>query len=484
MKTWALGRPPSGSALIRQFAILSLLVVALITAALSVVLSYALRRDLLEREWGFTADYVRTEAQQHLAPGDFAAPATAEAQEHFRTFYHQTVMMPEIARVKIYDAGMAVIWSDEPRLIGLRFPENPHLVSALGGRTMINLEAGEKKGEHLFEREGFPQLVEVYVPVVYRGDARVVGVIETYKVPERVFASIRKAQLAVVGTALGGGTGLYVSLFWIVRRAARRIESQHEALEQRSHQLGAANVELRAVQAQLVAAERMAAVGEVVTAVAHGIRNPLANIRASAQVALLDCGDCQAHPAGPRGLTSIMAEVDRLEARLKELLQFVRPAERRSARVEVNAVVQRSLEMLAAHSVKAGVGVAARLAPELPPVTGDAILLEEVFGSLIGNAIDAAASGGGTVSLRSGATRDEAGAPQVFVEVRDSGAGIPDEDLAKIFEPFYTTKAQGTGLGLALARKFTQAHGGKITVRSLPGEGATFRVVLPVAAEA
>src|SRR5256885_14333248 len=94
--------------------------------------------------------------------------------------------------------------------------------------------------------------------------------------------------MTVLTTAIGGGATLYLCLFWIVRRAARRIASQRRALEGQTKELAAANDELRAVQQQLVASERMAAIGEVVAAVAHGIRNPLANIRASAQIALLD----------------------------------------------------------------------------------------------------------------------------------------------------------------------------------------------------
>jgi signal transduction histidine kinase len=107
------------------------------------------------------------------------------------------------------------------------------------------------------------------------------------------------------------------------------------------------------------------------------------------------------------------------------------------------------------------------------------MLLEQVFLSLIGNAIEAISEGGGTISLTTGRTQGNGGAPQVFVDVQDTGAGIPVEEIPKIFEPFYTTKAQGTGLGLAIAKKFTEAHGGAISVWSQPGGGATFRVTFP-----
>src|SRR5262245_30965147 len=118
MERWRLPKLLTGAGLLRQFAILSSIVIALITVVLSLVISYYLRKDLLEREWRITADYMRAEAVHYLTPADFTAPGTVAAQENFKRFHEQMVMMPEIVRIKIYDANLSVIWSDEPRLIG------------------------------------------------------------------------------------------------------------------------------------------------------------------------------------------------------------------------------------------------------------------------------------------------------------------------------------------------------------------------------
>ena len=477
MSVWSGLAPQGGATLLRQFAVLSLVIVGLITLALCTVIAYYLRQDLLEREWTTTADFIRTEAVQNLAPADFSAPESPAAQGRFRKFYQQTIMMPQVVRVKIYDASMTVIWSDEPRLIGQRFPDNAQLIGAVAGRTTVNLEIGERKGENVYERNE-PLLVEIYVPIVFPDTQRVAGVVETYKEPTQVFANIRRGQMTVVATALAGGALLYLSLFWIVRRAGRRIDTQHHALERQSRNVLAANEELRTVQRQLIEAERMAAIGEVVASVAHGIRNPLANIRASAQVALLDCKDCDQTAVGPRSLANIMAEVDRLAARLKELLQFVRPAERRDQPINLNTVIQGALSLLAGRIAEAQIRLEHRLAAALPVISGDPMVLEQVFMNLIGNAVEAMSADGGTITLTTGTERSE-GAPMVFAEVRDTGTGIPPEKIGKIFDLFYTSKAQGTGLGLAVAKKFTEVHGGTISVRSGLGEGATFRVTFP-----
>jgi two-component system, NtrC family, sensor histidine kinase HydH len=481
MRAWFADSAHTGTALVRQFAALSLVVIGLITIALCVVIASQFRRDMLQREWGGTADFIRTEALHMLTPADFGAPESLSAQQHFRAFYEQTITMPEIVRLKVYDADMRVIWSDEARLFGARFLDNPELIEALRGRPTVNLEIDKRKEENVFEHEE-KQLVEVYVPIAFPGDARVVGVVETYKEPTQVFANIRRAQLSVIATALAGMLLLYLSLFWIVRRAGRRIEAQHQALERQSLETAATNQELRSVQAQLVAAERMAAIGEVVTAVAHGIRNPLANIRASAQVALLDCGVCEAAALGPKSLGNIMAEVDRLDGRLKELLQSVRPAERQSQRLDLNAVLRAALQLMEGRVSGAGLKVHDRLATALPIILGDPMLLEQVFMNLIGNAVEATPQGG-TITLRTGTESDERDGLTVFAEIHDTGSGIPPEEVSKIFDLFYTTKAQGTGLGLAVARKFTEAHGGRITVSSRPDEGTVFRVTLPARVE-
>jgi signal transduction histidine kinase len=247
--------------------------------------------------------------------------------------------------------------------------------------------------------------------------------------------------------------------------------------------LATANQELQTVQQQLLEAERMAAMGEVVTAVAHGIRNPLANIRAVAQVATLDC-QAGAEPSPvARGLAQIMSEVDRLEDRLKELLQFARPAERQSMPLQLHTVLQSALQLLAGRLAGAALKVEEQLAPALPPVQGNALLFEQVFLSLISNAIEAIPATGGTITLATGTAQDATGRLHVYTEVRDTGIGIPSGELTKIFAPFYTTKAQGTGLGLTLARKFTVAYGGTITVGSCPGQGSTFRVTFPASVE-
>src|SRR5207245_8664519 len=168
-----IGRGP-----VTRFALLSFFVTAATTAALVVIIPYHFRQHLLEREWTWTAAYVAKEAHSNLSAAHFLAPHTPEAQARFTTFYEDVILLPELIRLKIYDAEGTVIWSDEPRLVGQRFPDNPQLRGALAGQIMVKGEIGERKGENVYEHN--LALVEVYVPIVFQ-DSRVVGVVEAYK---------------------------------------------------------------------------------------------------------------------------------------------------------------------------------------------------------------------------------------------------------------------------------------------------------------
>jgi signal transduction histidine kinase len=469
--------PRPGHALLRQFALLSLVVIGGITGALALTVATVLRQDLLDREWSLTADYVRTHILALLRPGDLTPPGPPAVRARLEEFGQRVLSLPEVVRVTIHGADGAVVWAEDAAAIGRHAPEDPRLTDALAGRTVVNMEPPPKAAPG--SASPFARVVDVYVPIVFPSASRVAGAVVARKNPQQVFASIQHGQGVAVGTVGACGLVLYLALFGIVRRAALRLDEQHQRLEARSRELVQANQELTAVQGQLVQAERLAAIGEVVTAIAHGIRNPLANIRASAQVAGLGGG--AAPPT--RHLATIMAEVDRLEGRLKALLQFVRPVARTATPADLSAVARAAVQMIAGRLASGRIQLIEDLPAGLPPVRGNVLLLEEVALSLLANAVEALPDGQGTVSIVTGKAMTEGGTPAVYLEVQDTGGGIHSEAFPKLFTPFYTTKAQGTGLGLATAKKFVTGHGGTIAVTSPPGAGATFRVTLPAHGE-
>jgi signal transduction histidine kinase len=234
---------------------------------------------------------------------------------------------------------------------------------------------------------------------------------------------------------------------------------------------------IRRTQADLAEAERLAAVGELASAVAHGIRNPLAGIRASAEVARDELGE---HDGELReSLDDIIGEADRLETRVRTILDFTRPLSLEPAPGDLGAFLRRFADGFGTR-LPAGVRLDVEVDPELPAVSFDARALGEVVETIAVNALEAM-RGTGAIRLRAALERGDGAVPHAVVSVSDTGPGMEAETRRRVFDLFYTTKQSGTGVGLAMAKRLVERQGGTIAVDSAPGTGATFRVRLPVA---
>jgi len=222
-----------------------------------------------------------------------------------------------------------------------------------------------------------------------------------------------------------------------------------------------------------VAINGLGAFSEVAAGVVHEIRNPLSTVRGFVQ--LLSDDDIGREDR-ERYLGIIAREIDRIDKILEDLLVLVRPAPRSVVQVDLVALLEETCFMLERSAQAQRVCVLRDLDREVPPVRGDPQQLRQVFFNIAGNALQAMPDGG----VLSVALRWDQPAGLVRVSIRDTGEGIPSEDLARIFNPFFTTKPGGTGLGLVVSANIVQAYGGFIEVESVPGAGSTFTVTLPV----
>jgi signal transduction histidine kinase len=233
--------------------------------------------------------------------------------------------------------------------------------------------------------------------------------------------------------------------------------------------LAQSNAELRTTQQQLIQAERLAAIGEVSAAVAHGIRNPLAGIKAAARVAALEVGGD--HPVHAT-IDDIVGESNRLEARIKALLDFAKPFEPHPTECGVRAVIDEAVHALRAQTEANRIRVTID-ADHTLTARFDRGQIAEVLLVLIANAIEVMPDGG---TLAVTADADDG---RLRIDVHDSGPGIAPHQMQRLFQLFATTKPTGTGLGLAVAKKIVERHGGRIAVASEPGTGSVFRIELP-----
>jgi two-component system, sporulation sensor kinase E len=167
-------------------------------------------------------------------------------------------------------------------------------------------------------------------------------------------------------------------------------------------------------------------------------------------------------------------EIHRLDYIITQFLQAIRPSALQMRPASLNAVVQKSHDLLEPELENRGITVRCRLARHLPDTPIDPAQMQQVLVNLMKNASQAM-SKGGTLTLQTGE-----GSEGVWVSVTDTGGGIPQEELNRIFEPFYTTKKKGTGLGLMIVQRIVRAHGGRIDLESQVGRGTTFRIWLPL----
>jgi len=229
-----------------------------------------------------------------------------------------------------------------------------------------------------------------------------------------------------------------------------------------------------AVERSLAHAEKLATIGELAARFAHDIRNPVTAARSLAQQLARD-------PAAPENAEHagiILGELERVERQVRDLLRFARREEYRLAPVDLGQLAQATLARLAHRFDAAGVGTAVTAAPGIV-VRGDREKLDFALVNLIENAIDAMAERPDRrVTLI--VERDDGTAR---MRLTDTGAGAPADVLAHLFEPFFSGKANGTGLGLAIVKRTVDGHGGRIDVTQRPGEGLTFTIELPLAAE-
>lgn len=224
----------------------------------------------------------------------------------------------------------------------------------------------------------------------------------------------------------------------------------------------------------LVRAENLAAIGELAAGVAHEINNPMAIIRGNVELLQMSI---PAEADNREEVDTIYQQVGRVERIVANLIKFARQEQTHLGEVFINRMLHEIL-ILVRHQISLdGIVTTEQYDPDLEGILGDGDQLQQVFTNLVINAIQSMQSAGGTLTLET-RLHVEAGVCKIIIS--DTGNGIAEENLEQIFNPFFTTKKQGMGLGLSISYGIIKEHGGRIDVQSTIGSGATFKIVLPV----
>ncbi len=449
--------------LLRWFSIVSFVAVFVFSVAFASILSHFLKQEILQRDAILTSQFVHSLAEVQIRSASLVTEATigqildarvelarlgveTGAADSVRSqFYDHLRALPDALLATVFAPDRKILWSTNPELVGRIDLGNDELEQALAAQVMVSTEydANElpKKREQQFRREPARFFVENYIPLV-GPNGEVTAVVEIYKEPLSLEQTIRRGQMLVWVSVAIGAAFLYFALSRIIRRADTLLKEQ---------------------QRRLVEAEALCAIGEMSSAVAHGIRNPLASIRTSAELAL--DGDLD---STRKNAADIIAQVDRLGRWVRDLLVFSRPVAGEIQTLALDALVEECLRQFAPQFERGRIACEfVRPAVPPPPVLGNWALATQALASVVSNAIEAMPQGG---ELRL-ELKPEPRRRRVALVVADSGTGMSAAQAELAFKPFYTTKRKGLGLGMALAKRIMERFGGSVSLHSREGEG-------------
>lgn len=464
--------------LLVQFSVVSFVIMAAIAVVLAITLSNKIQSGALDTLAEEAIGASSGRILRIITPADFEVPMTGARYDRFHEFVRSSIASDRTARIKLWAADGTVIYSNDPKGVGEKFPQNQSLLKALRGERAIGLKIPTVDPENIRERH-LGTLMEVYTPIVFPGATKPQGVLEVYQyylpTAQRI-DELRRWLFLSVGAGFALLYGGLISIVWGGWRTIVRQRSQVRSFNvELEKQVQERTVELREAQGRLVRAERLAAIGELSAGVAHELRNPLGAIKNAVYYikGKLPGSDLvRDHPRVGEFLEIMGEEVESSNQIITDLMDFARVNPPNLSPTTLETVVENALSRI---EINKNVNVIKAFEPAFRrQVLVDSEQLRRAFANLIKNA-DEAMPEGGTLTI-------SARAADGFVELqfRDTGHGISDADLPKIFDPLFTTKPKGIGLGLAIVKQIIERHAGSISVTSKPGEGATFTIRLPV----
>ena len=458
--------------LVKYFAFTSLLFILLAAFLLSWMIAANAKTVLLQRSEAYSqlfADHVNRQVfLQFVLPtvvrhGKIAL-SEREQFERLDQIVTNITRGMRIESVTIYEPLQnRIAYSTVTELMGKRDMGGLEYQKAAKGESNSVLISGGSLLSLLPGTSEISCTLKTYVP--FRQETKlgertgeIMGVIEVVQDLSEDLEAIILLQGRVIVMSLVIMSILFTILSLIVVRANRIMAERAEERLRLEEQLGEA--------------QRLASLGKMVAAVSHEIKNPLGIVRSTAEI--LGNRISKVAPGNEKLATIIVEETSRLDGIVREFLDFARPRDIRRSAGSLNAVIDRLLRFMEPELQQKGVEVRTQLAEDVPEILFDSEQIYQVVLNIVINAIQAMPEGG-RLTLTTGA---QAGG--VVLEVSDTGLGIAPEKLEQIFAPFFTDKNRGTGLGLTIAKNIVDKHQGTLTVISTPGEGSTFRIMLPM----
>lgn len=446
--------------LLRWFSLASFLIIAAVALGLGYVSTRFVVDESIERDSMLTAQFIQAIGDAEIrhagitrnrTMGEMLDPRDDNAYPDVNPdsraaarieFLDHVEHLPDTLLAVVYALDRTVVWSTNPQMIGMRIDGDEELDESFEMKELVSTsyhEIDDERPEQKLLREPEYLFIENYIPMFNADKSKVIAMVEIYKEPTDLVERIHRGFRAIWLATLLGGLVIYLGLFWIVQRASLLLQSQ---------------------QKQLITNETFVALGEMSSAVAHSLRNPLANIRSSAELA-----QDIASQGAQKNIGDIISQVDRMSRWVRELLVSLRPMNDDSETVDLVLAIDDTLNAFDALIRRSNVEV--RFTPQTcPPVVSQQVLLTQILNSLFANALEAMPKGG-LLSI----DIEQPRSGQVRVTLSDTGKGMNKQQQQMVFKPFFTTKQGGLGVGLALVKRIMERFEGSVELTSQEQEG-------------
>ncbi len=447
---------------LRQFTVVSLVLILAMVLAVSYGQWVFFRDAVIAREAVVVHDMVVQLASEHLTRRDFENYREASAKWDFAEAFDTLGSVSGVVRLKVYNSDNIVVWSDAPQIVGLYLKKTPeHLARMWGGRPS-EIFAPAKRPSFNDDRLPNTPLIEFYVPITVKGgsDGDIKGVVAVYRLADSLTATLNRGMLLITSITAVGGMLLFVSLFYLFSKVYRRQRQAESELARLSREHG-----------HLVQIEKLSTIGQMISEIAHQFNNPL--------IGVINLGQLVEREADkPERVRELIAEVIKAGHHCKDFMQrmlrFAQPARYEPHPTELGGLVEESIGFFSLSGDRTPVVFPTQKIPVVLSV--DPVLMRHALFNLIHNA--ALANPGGTVEVGLEAATDEEKAGWA-ISVSDRGPGISPVVAKYIFAPFFTTRQNGTGLGLAVAQQIVIIHGGRLKAENRQDGGARFVIWLP-----
>ena len=444
------------------FTAVSLALIAAMVVAVSLGQSAFFRDAVIEREAVIMHDMVVALAGEYLTQRDIEHYMEPGAKQEFQYAFDPLTHVSGVVRLKVYNSENIVVWSDAPELIGHFLDKTPdHLAQMRAGRPSGIFDPTDRPS---FAADKLPSvpLIEFYVPFAIKdgNSEETNGVVAVYRKADSLTDTLQRGILLLSSIAAIGGTLLFFALFHLFRSVYRR---QREAESQFAR--------LSSEHERIVQMEKLSAVGHMVAEIAHQFNNPLVGVINLAQLAERDADK-------PERVRELLADIRKAGHHcsdfVQRMLRFTQLARSAPVPTRLGDLVSDTIRFFAlscgdSTSVKFDVQHEVTLAV-------DPVLMRHALFNLIHNAAQADPNGPVDVSLEA---ETHNGAGGWAIAVSDRGPGLSPDVMKHLFTPFFSTRKDGTGLGLAVAHQIAAVHGGRLRAENRQDGGARFVIWLP-----